>query len=1394
MIIPLQSRINYLFILFFLVVSFGRANNTSLNITSNSKPTLYKPNTVKFEQLSVNDGLSSSDILRIYQDNRGYLWVGTRNGLNKFDGYNFKSFLNEPGDNSSISNSSVFAIFEDKKNRLWIGTKSFGLNQYIYETESFKNFSSFLIDSITVKTGSVYAIGEDKKGNLWIGSKNGLFKVDVDSLGLKKILHYKQEPGKANSLSDNNVRSLYIDSSGIIWIGTKNKGLDRFDPETGLFNNLRLAPDSLKNWNLVNKIIESRNGFLWLATGRGGLCRLKWRSNEDVLLTRFKHNPDDPSSINHNLIRDVLEDKNGVIWVGTANGLCRVIRNGKKTTFKSYISDPNDPSTLSYPLATSLFLDRSGILWVGTSKGLNKYNPGKVKFTHYKSVPDGQQGLKTNMVYAIHEGEPGEYWIGTRGRGLSRVLVSKSGSEDWTHFRTQKDPKKKLSTGTIMSILKDKAGDIWVASFFSGLNKYDRKNDNWIRYRHDPKDSTSLISNRLLTLFEDRSGVLWIGTVDKGLCKFDRVQNKFFQYKNDPTDSLSISHNRVQAILEDSNGRLWIGTYAGGINIFDRENNSFIHFIKDTSNTFSLRSNEIQTLHEDRNKNIWIGTGKGGLSQVSLLDIDKGLFSNYSKKDGLPGNTVYGIIEDDNGKLWLSTNRGLSRFDPQSKVFRNFDLDDGLQNMEFNDFSWFHSKQTGDMFFGGPSGFNVFHPDSIKDNLNLPQVVFTDLKIFNKSADHFDQESPLTKPISESSSITLLYDQIVLTFEFAAIHFAQPNKNKYAYQMEGFEEEWNYVGTRRFATYTNLSPGQYVFKVKGSNSDGIWNETPTTLKITVLPPWWNTWWSYSLYLLFIVGLVFGLRKYELNRQQLKHNFELEHLETEKLKEVNNMKSRFFASISHEFRTPLTLISGPVERLLKQISNKKQISDLNRIQDNATRMNKLVDMYLELSRLESGNITLQKEEQNIIPILKSILASFESIAEAKEIELQFRSSIFSAICMVDTEKFELIIINLISNAIKFTPQNGIVTLCAETSEMQNQLLIKVEDTGVGIPQNQLSNIFKMYYQVENEINKRISGTGIGLTMAKELTQLHGGKIEVESILGVGTTFEITIPVSAVHEISVEEKSGTNRQLTNPNFDEIDRDKKLILIVEDNHQMQDYIKSHLDDEYEIKLAADGKQGFAKAIKTNPALIISDVMMPEMDGYEFCSKIKNDFRTSHVPVILLTAKIEDKDMMEGLATGADNYLKKPFKAAELHVRIKNLIENRSRLHRKFQTDQRMDLKEFKVTSADELFLEKCHNIINENLSKSEFSVQDFANEMALSRIHLYRKLKALTGLNTNKYIQTIRLKKAALLLVSGHGNISQVAYDCGFSNPSYFAEAFKEMFSISPTEYVQKAKNVT
>lgn len=843
-----------------------------------------------------------------------------------------------------------------------------------------------------------------------------------------------------------------------------------------------------------------------------------------------------------------------------------------------------------------------------------------------------------------------------------------------------------------------------------------------------------------------------------GLRRFDRSTGLFKSYRNDPNDRFSLSHNVVRAICDDP---------------FAPE------------------------------KFLWIGTAGGGLNR---FDVAAEKFTHFTTKDGLPNMVIYAILSDEAGHLWMSTNHGLSRFNPRTFAFKNFDVKTGLQDNEFNSCSYFKSE-SGELFFGGINGFNAFYPADIRENSHIPPVVITDFRIFNESVAP-GMHSPLEMSISEAEKITLRHDQKVFSFEFAALDFTDPAKNQYAYKMENFDEDWQQAGTNYSATYTNLDPGEYTFRVKGSNNDGVWNDEGTAINITILPPWWQTWWAYSLFTLLALAALYFLRRYELNRIQLKNQARMEHLEADKLRELDQMKSRFFANISHEFRTPLTLIMGQIDSLrllLKDPAAKARIEMAFR---NSRLLLRLINQLLDLAQLEAGSKQLHLVYGDIVPLLRRLTQSFESLALKKQIDLRFHCAPDVIKTDYDPEKIQKIIHNLLSNAFKFTPKGGKirvrVTVDSDQPKTKDCLRITVRDSGVGIPAQHLPHIFDRFYHAGNPAtrNPDYTGTGIGLALTKELAELHGGQITAASEEGFGTAFTVRLPVSnglnsqpveqleppIIQEpidITVQDQTtGAGRPAAINK--RTGAGQEIILIVEDNADVRAYIRGHLEERFQVAEAGDGEDGFAKALELMPDLVITDVMMPKLDGFALSKKLRDDEKTSHIPIIMLTVRAEETDKITGLEIGVDDYLTKPFSPNELQTRVHNLIALRKKMRERFSRTTLIKPAEVSVLSADQKFLERLTEAVEANMENEHFDLKALSAAAGLSMRQLERKLKALINQTPNQFVRSMRLERAKQLLEQNAGTVSEIAYMAGFNSISYFSKAFRQAFGKPPSEW--------
>ena len=1362
---------------------------------------------IRFEALTEEEGLMDGTIFCITQDSKGFLWIGSgESGLYRYDGYNFKRFFNNPDNPNSLSGNAVYALCEDSPGIMWVGTYGGGLNKFNMNTETFTHYMHQLEDTTSLSDNNVVNIIKDRYGHLWIGTYGGglnKLKQINKSDSLLTFIHYRHNINNYSSISGNEIYSIYEDKSGTIWIGTNN-GLSRYVKEDNNFVNYLNDPSDPRSLGRyeVYSILEDNKSNIWVGTKGGGLNKVVHSTNVKAPLTfiHYKFIPNDPSSISDNSIATIYEDSKGILWVGTINGIN--IFDREKKQFHVFKSDQNDPTALSSNLIYSIFEDNSGLVWIGTFTGIgiHKFDRLKEQFNPYRYYLQRPEGLTIKYVFPIYEDRSGILWIGTYG-GLYKFDRKNKLCIKYSH--DPNDPTS-LSCNRVNTICEDRLGNLWIGTVTGGLNKFDKEKEIFIHYGHNSNNPNSISSDIILSVYIDSRNTMWIGTYDGGLNRFDVERNEFIHYKHDPDDATSISNNRISSILEDRAGILWFGTRGGGLTKFEREKGWFTSFKNDPDDSTSISSNYLLSMYEDSVGNLWIGSMGGGLNR---LDSEKETFNSYRTSDGLPSEVVYGLLEDDNGNFWISTKRGLCKFNRNSGVIRNFDASDGLIDNEFNHKAWCKTK-SGELIFGGHNGLTIFHPDSLIDNSHIPPVVITDFQLFNESVPvgfyKKSERTILSNSITETSELELTYEEKVFSLEFAALDFHAPEKNSYAYTMEGFEENWNYTDAeRRLVTYTNLDPGEYIFRVKASNNHGVWNEEGTSLNIIILPPWWATTWAYLAYAFLIIGIIYFVWRMQLKRIKIKHDYKMSKFEAEKMHEVDEMKSRFFANISHEFRTPLTLIFGPAKDIEENSEDNKSRQSAGIIKRNASRLYGLVNQLLDISKLEAGKMKLEATEQNIIPLLKGYILSFSSLAERKKIKLSFNSVEDNLNVYIDKDKIEKIVTNLLSNAFKFTPEGGRIDFTVE--KLISHAEIRIADNGIGIKKERLDKIFDRFYQVDGSHTRESEGTGIGLSLTKELVELHKGKIGVESEYGKGTTFKILLPLGKDHlkpEEIVEKDFDEEEEVTIKEVDHIseigygkrandldlpiETDRPLLLIVEDNSDVRNYIASHLDKEYRIQEAVNGEDGLEQAVKNIPDLIISDVMMPKMDGFELCEKLKTDERTSHIPIILLTAKATDKDKIFGYETGADDYIMKPFDSDVLKVRVKNLIEQRRKLHEHFKREGLIELEDKEITSIDKKFLQSVFQSVNAHLSDTSYNIELLTEEISMNRRNLERKLNALTGETPGDLIRRMRLTHASKLLMQNFGNISEVALEVGFSNPAYFSKCFRDQFGLTPSEY--------
>jgi len=1350
---------------------------------------------VLFKHLTSDDGLSQNFISCILQDQKGFMWFGTKDGLNRYDGNAFVVYQHDPFDTTTISDNFITSLFEDSRGYIWIGTLNGGLNCFERETETFHQIRYRSTISRTINSQEIKSLAEDSKGNIWIGTRGeGVFKLSLNKIKSFDITHkqYVNQPDKAGSLSSNIVSALFFDSNGVLWVGTLN-GLDKFNFETEKFSQYQIQtrnPKAPANYfdNTVYSISESSNGTLWLGT-LSGLVKFDRQSGSYKL---FPHHYD-VFRYGWGSIMQIVEDNFQKLWLATPGELMRF--DPITLSYDYFKNDFFNPRSISYNSISSLYLDRAGILWVGTAgMGINFYDSKLNRFSTFVIKSDPSSRITGFSVRSVLQESDDIVWVSTDAlyRWNRRTGETKS-------YETDSNRPDDFGNTGPWSIIKSDDGRIWTATN-EGVYSYDPSNEKIRQYKFNPADTMGLPQKEVYAVFEDHKKNIWIAT-ENFFCQLINVDSGIFQcYRYQA--SLPYGQRVRPVIYQDNNEIFWLGTRYGLIR-FDLQKKSFYAYKNDPAKPNSLNNDIINSICPDpfkSDKILWLGTSGGGLNR---FDIDKKTFKHFAEKEGLPNNVVYGVLPDGKGNLWLSTNKGLSKFNPKDNSFRNYDVHDGLQSNEFNTGAYYRSKN-GELFFGGIKGLNYFYPDKIKDNPYLPKIVLTNLKLEDRYISHKSENSVLQKTISETDEIVLSYADDVITLEFASLDYSAPSKNRYAYKLENFNKDWIYSGSVHSATYTHLPYGEYIFRVKGSNNDGIWNEKGIALKLIVTPPWWSTWWAYIFYFaLFFTGL-YLIRRYELTRIKLKNQLKAEKVETVSLIKLDQLKSHFFANISHEFRTPLTLILGQVESVMSSNIETKEKGKLQVANRNARRLLTLINQLLDLSKLEAGSMELQAEQHNIISFLKSLLYSFESLANSKKINLKFESEGANIQLRFDSDKMEKIICNLISNALKFTSENGEIKLIVTVFSSTVEIIIK--DNGIGIPENRLPHIFNRFYQIDRSITREYEGTGIGLALTKELVELHKGQINVNSKEGEGTEFIIHLPLgdlkvekeqlveipldkfSMDHDfetIEKEQQSGIMDPLSGIQHPAA-RIQEIILIVEDNADIRAYIREQLENDYKVIEGCNGEEGLSIAQKEIPDLIITDVMMPKMDGYQFSKKIRGDEKTSHIPIIMLTAKAGLDDKMEGLETGVDDYLTKPFSARELKVRVKNLIYQRKELRKRFSKTAIIKPSDVSTISIDQVFLEKAIKTIETSFEDEQFGVDRLAEQMNMSVSQLNRKLNALIDQAPGHLIRSLRLQRAMELLKHNRGTIAEICYKVGFNDQAYFSRAFKKQFGASPSDY--------
>jgi ligand-binding sensor domain-containing protein/DNA-binding response OmpR family regulator/nitrogen-specific signal transduction histidine kinase len=1322
--------------------------------------------------IGIDQGLSNNSVRCIYQDKKGFLWFGTYDGLNRYDGYSFKIFRNKFKDPGSLINNYIFSITEDEQSNMWIGTHG---GACIYNNLSGKfstvNYISRQGGQSKEITVGVRVIKSDQKGNMLLGTLGkGLLFKDKSAQAAVEIPICNDK----TQLWDYDVQAIKPDNKGRIWV---------FIPQVGL---CMLSSDSHK-LNIVSSAVRNAysiepdpDGNIWIGTGEG----LFFYQDKAGVLTKVLDQG--KGKLIFSKVSDMVLDKQGQLWMAINGGGVNIYNT--LTQKVSYLKTDNGISPLSNDAAYTIYQDKDNRFWVGIlNGGVNIIDPQKGRFKTLSHDPTCQHSLPKRAMYALYQDINDDLWIGTEGAGIA---VWNRKTNIFSQFKNETGNINSLSDNFVTNIIGDVEKNIWAGTFFSGVNRYNRSTHTFERFKCiNPLSNTE---NKVVsTMCQDQDGHIWVGTlkgdgINGALYTFDKKGNRFMAFDTNLSDLWSLT--------PDHEGRLWAGTLTQLVQI-DRKNKR---------HRFFELGYYLRNIYEDRKHNFWIGTEGGGLV---LFDRAKSVIvARYTTEDGLCNNAVLNILEDNNGDLWLSTFNGLSKFNPNTKTFKNYYKSDGLQSNQFH----YNSKailNTGELVFGGIEGINIFHPENVTDINSNPKLVLSGITVNNQA---LEKNADWVQEVSADviKKITIPYDKAVFAFDFTALEYTAPDKIKYAYYMEGWDRGWTYSEHVRSANYTHLDEGNYTFRVKCTNAEGRWMPGQISLKIHVLPPWYRAWWAYCLYLGCIMAGIYAYLFYHKKQTQLQY-------EVKFVKEMNEKKIAFFTNISHELRTPLTLIVNPIKDLLHSNGANIDLIDISAVYRNSRRLLSLVDQLLLFRSSEKEVADLNPTVLNLKDVCYEVFLCFNNQVKAKKIDYQFICHDNNIKVYADREKLEIVLFNLLSNAIKYTPECGSINIRVDKGEEFIEILVK--DSGYGIAEDTGEKLFEKFYRLNQDTDKiKESGFGIGLFLAKTYLELHQGKLSYTSVLGKGTTFKICLPkISArlfndtqkgqedqskityplIQELITEpvEISDSYLMASTAHIDGIMNDvvnkKPVILLIDDDAEVRRYIRQLLQDEFIIHEAGNTEAGFKNVLDCEPDIIVCDVIMNGVNGVEFCSKMKESPSFSHIPIILLTGSSSPEIKLKGIECGADDYITKPFESDLLIARIKSMLKGRSTLKNYFFNEITLKNNSLKIPAEYSEFLAKCIRIIESHLEDESFSLKTFTDEIGMSRSKLFRKIKSISGLSSTEFIRYIRLRKAAELMIQTDLQIKEIAFRIGFQDIKYFREQFNRLFEMNPSDFIRK-----
>ncbi len=1320
-------------ILFFLVLTCGAS---------------FSQNQISFRQLSVKEGLSQNSVVSITQDSIGYLWMATQDGLNRFDGNEFTIYPFTFVDVTKPDYSNLGKVYTDRKGDVWI----IPIDKKLYKFNAAKK-SFVVVSSIQ----DVSFIAQDKAFNYWIGTyENGLYKMNSANDSITKVIDYNALKGTVYNITPQENKVLITTNRKIVKLNPTTEEIENIIPKS--FLGIPIEEN-------FSDIAVERNGRTWYGTFGGGLF---FKNEQDKVFRRISAlGFTDPLPTDLNIL-SLWIDRKDRLWIATyGRGIYHV--NFNTMSIDHYTVEKHNPRALHYNDVLCIYEDHSGTLWFGTDgAGISFYDEFLEKFNSLTNLQT-PENINIDVVRAIVVNRENNIWLGTSGKGLTQYTPN---TNSWRTFTTINST---IPSNRIMSLHIDDEGDLWIGTQGEGLVIYNEKSG----FRH----ISSLKTSTIWDIYQDHTDNFWLATREHGLIQFDKNQGIIKTYTSENEGGSSLPENNIRVITEDTSGDLWIGTETQGLVKFDKREQHFKRITNDNS-LDSLHDGSIKCLYYDPYDILWIGTNGGG---ISAFDVKNTKFHTYTTKNGLPNNVIYAILPDRDGNFWLSSNKGITKFTPdlsfnKEPIIVNYNNYAGLAT-EFNTGAYFKDEE-GNLYFGGLDGFYWFQPNSIKINENLAKTTITKFSV-------------LDAPEQLYQNTELKYNQNTVAFEFSGLQFSLPQRTNYQYRLVNYEDKWVHSGNKNYVRYTRLPPGQYRFEVKSSNYDGIWNKTPATLSFTIKEPWYFSTYSKAFYLLLLLLVIYGVYWYFRWRWRMKLDLSLKAEEAQRFKELNQLKSKLYTDIAHEFRTPLTLISGPIDTKLREGSlSDREFSDFSLIKRNINRLVSLLDQLLDLAKLDKGKLKLKINTGDLSLFLQSIASSFIYRADAKQIDYQYDIAVFKDV-WYDEDIIEKIVTNLLSNAIKYCPEFGICSF--RVIPQDKKMVISVKNTIENNKDIVLDKLFTRFYQKD----QNTEGAGIGLALVKELIHLHKGDISVAISEDNTIEFLASIPVSKTTYTSFElvnvpakeekEQQQVDRFIAiESELETKEPELPILLIVEDHQEVRAFIKSALKNNYQIIEAANGKQGLKEAIRIIPDIILSDIRMPEMDGITMTNTLKNDERTNHIPIILLTAGAGEENELKSLETGADDFITKPFKLRILEKRLTNLITVRKLLRSRYSQELTLQPKDISITSTDELFLSRIQKLLDEELTNPDFNATLFSEKIGMSRMQLHRKILAFTGLSTSAFIRSQRLKQAVQLLKTSDATINEVAYAVGFNTPSYFIKCFKEMYHKTPLEYIQNKDN--